>query len=344
MSICSLSLTIISICSPFNLNFLNISSHNEAYLRNILHIWPLSIRIYPSPYHLLLRPLQFQFLEYFTKHVWEQLSRNIFPAPHSLYLPSAPPYAISPIHTGPRPSIHTPVHTYPYPVAPLPLHTRCSFHLPSIRLRLHPHPRPHRSTSNLASLPLLSTLPFTPGLAPLHLPSRSVHTQSRSPPSSIRTCPHRSTPLPFIFHPRPRPHRSTPISLPSSSIQTSIHTRPRPLALSSIFHPRPSTPLHAQPCSPLPHPILLPSIFHPQVLLPFIFHPHPRLPSSSLQTPVHTRPHPISLPSIFHPHPRPYPSTPNLAPLRFPLRPLHNYISRPHQVLSDLAPPPLLAN
>ena len=303
----SLSPRVISICNPFNLDFFNISAHNEACLRLTLKHASYTASVHPrlppfppesSPSATPSTSISWIY-QATAKHVrddpWNMLrarplSTHMYPpfprprrsTPHlaPLHLPPAPPS--TPVHTPSRslPSaILTPVHVRPHPVSLppssilTPVHTRPHpVSLPSI---FHPHPRPRPSTPHLAPLHLPSTPPSTP-----------VHTPSRSPPSSFHTTVHT------------RPH---PVSFPPSSILTTVHTRP-PCLAPSTFHPHPRphpstphlAPLHL-PSSPPSTPVHTPSRSPPSSILTTVHtRPHPvSLPPSSIHTTVHTCPHPV---------------------------------------------------
>ena len=202
-----LSPRIISICNPFNLNFLDISAHNEACLRLTLKHASYTPSVHPQlppfpPGSSPSQPLQPQFPEYFSplRNIFETNPKICFvnslcpptitSRPNWVSLPSLfrphPSRPPSPIHTPSTPSlassIHTPVHTAPHPVSlPSLFRPPPSTHslAPSI---FNPRPRPHPShPSHITPIPFSTPIPYHAPIAPIpyhiHLisnPSRSI--------------------------------------------------------------------------------------------------------------------------------------------------------------------------
>ena len=225
----------------------------EDFIQDHFHIYP------PFPHdHLHLQPLQPQFPENFTPR--RSMLETCFA--HALCPPTPTPFsptiismcspsAVNSLTISPEACLrlirkrvwytasapHPPNLSFPPPQPP-PVHARPHpVLLPSV---FHPRPVsvPSRFTSVRAGPPPPSPTrtPFTP-----------IHTQSRSPPSSINASDPHPVSLPSIFHPRLRSRPSAPsLARPRSSIHTSatpVHTRPRPISfLSILLHHHPPRP------------------------------------------------------------------------------------------------------
>ncbi|ROT76313.1 hypothetical protein C7M84_005112 [Penaeus vannamei] len=164
------------------------------------------------------------------------------------------------------------------------------------------------STSHLTQHPSHHPLPLSPyPTSPSLSISSPTHHLSSLPPHSFHPSIHHAHPLLSLslplLAPRPRPQESlvrisfhpTTISLPLSSLNSSIHPSPTITLLSlsspsrkpsfeNLFIPPPSHPLSSLPPSPLPsiHPTNLSLSLSCPLSLPHLFHPgHPTNPQPS---------------------------------------------------------------
>ena len=241
---------IMSIGSPFNLNFLNISTHNETCLKPTLKHTSYTASIHPElpPFPLLPSPSAAPSTSISwksqpaTKHVWDWpwnmlrtrplSTQNYTPFPQDH--PVCNPFNLNFLHISAHNKeflrlalTHASYTAFVRPQVP-PFWRSSPPVAPSTSISFNPH-RPQPSTPSLA---LLFHPPPRPRPCSIHAPR--VHTR-----------PHPVS-LPSLFHPHPRPHRSTPSLVPSI-----FHPdpRPHPVSLPSLFHP-PSTPLRTQSRSP----------------------------------------------------------------------------------------------